>query len=376
MFLKRLQISNFKNYHALDVSFSSKINCFVGNNGSGKTNILDAVYYLSYCKSYFNGVDSQNICHDLDYFTIHGTYISQDEENPDLVSCILKRNERKIIRFNKKEYSRMADHIGKIPLVMVSPYDADLINEGSEYRRKYFDSVLSQFDKQYLDDLIHYQKILMQRNSLLKSFAENRRFDVEALQLWDDQMIPIAVRIHNKRMAFLKEFHPIIQKYFALISGEAEQISVRYESQLSQGDYALLLKNAMEADRAAQYSTVGIHKDDYLLLMDDYPLKRFGSQGQQKTYLVALKLAQFESTMLIKKLKPILLLDDIFDKLDDNRVVLLINLVGNDTFGQVFITDTQSERIRSIFNKYNIDHSIFEISHAEVTPLMNSENER
>jgi DNA replication and repair protein RecF len=376
MFLQKIQVSNYKNYAQLDIEFSSKINCFVGDNGSGKTNLLDAIYYLSYCKSYFNGIDSQNIFHDLGFFAIHGNYVSLTDQSSDFISCVLKRNERKVVKINKKEYQKLSDHIGKIPLVMVSPYDVDLINEGSEFRRKYFDSVLAQFDKLYLDDLVQYQKILLQRNALLKSFAENKRFDPNALVIWDDQMVNVGERIHQKRKQFLNEFQPIIQKYFNLISGGAEQISVKYESQLTNNDFYILLKKALDNDRNAQYSTVGIHKDDYFFLMDDYPLKRFGSQGQQKTFLVALKLAQFESTMQIKKVKPILLLDDIFDKLDDNRVGLLINLVGNDTFGQVFISDTQSERISLIFNEFSIDHSIFQIKNAAIIPLNQSSDER
>lgn len=369
MFLQKLQLSNFKNYQDLEIEFSSKINCFVGDNGSGKTNLLDAIYYLSFCKSYFNGIDSQNIHHGLDFFAIHGRYISISDESSDMVSCILKRNERKVLKINKKEYTRLADHIGKIPLVMVSPYDVDLINEGSEFRRKYFDSVLSQFDKNYLNDIVQYQKILLQRNALLKRFAETYTFDYPSLQLWDDQIINTGRRIHEKRKQFLEEFQPIIQHYFKEISGGAENITIHYESQLMKKDFTTLLKDAVENDRMAQYSTVGIHKDDYFFLMDDFPLKRFGSQGQQKTFLVALKLAQFESTTKIKNIKPILLLDDIFDKLDDKRVGYLINMVGNNNFGQVFISDTQTERISSIFSKFHIEHSIFAISNASITPL-------
>lgn len=369
MFLQKLQLSNYKNYEDLEIDFSSKINCFVGENGSGKTNLLDAIFYLSYCKSYFNGIDSQNIRHDHDFFAIHGRYLSFSNENSDTISCILKRNERKILKINKKEYPRLSDHIGTIPLVMVSPYDIDLINEGSEFRRKYFDSVLAQFDKNYLNDIVQYQKILQQRNALLKKFAEMHTYDAASMDLWDDQMVAVGIRIHQKRKQFLIDFQPIIQHYFEEISGGVEKISIRYESQLLKTDFALLLKKAKDNDLSSQHTTVGIHKDDYFFLMDDYPLKRFGSQGQQKTFLVALKLAQFESTTNIKKTKPILLLDDIFDKLDNNRVGYLINLVGNNNFGQVFISDTQTERISQIFSSFNIDHSIFTISNAVVTPL-------
>lgn len=369
MFLQRLNISNYKNYREVSIDFSAKINCFIGNNGAGKTNLLDAIYYLSFCKSYFNGIDSQNICHNEDFFAIHGRYDSVvNHDGADLVSCTLKRNDRKTIKYNKKEYTRFAEHIGKIPLVMVSPYDIDLINEGSEFRRRYFDSVLSQFDKSYLNDIVQYQKILMQRNALLKKFAETRTFDLGSLQIWDDQLVALGIRIHDKRKIFLEDFQPIIQHFFEVISGGSEKISIKYESQLFKGSFSSLLNQAMDNDRNAQYSTVGIHKDDYLFLMDDFPLKRYGSQGQQKTFLVSLKLAQFETTTQIVKVKPILLLDDIFDKLDDKRVSALINLVGKNSFGQVFITDTQSERISSIFNDFNIDHAIFDVSNSAVTP--------
>ncbi len=370
MFLQRLQLSYFKNYKSLEIDFSSKINCFVGNNGAGKTNLLDAIYYLSFCKSYFNGVEQQNINHEGEFFAIHGRYNSQlINDSSDLVSITYKRNDRKIIKFNKKEYPKFAEHIGKIPLVMVSPYDVDLIKEGSEFRRKYFDSVLAQFDKNYLNDIVHYQKVVLQRNALLKQFAESHSFNIASLKIWDEQMILLGNRIHQKRKFFLEEFQPIIQKFFDIISNGSEKISIQYDSQLTENDFQSLLNRALEQDKNAQYSTVGTHKDDYIFLMNGTPLKKFGSQGQQKTFLVSLKLAQFESTTQNKQVKPILLLDDIFDKLDNNRVSALINLVGNDSFGQVFITDTQAERIASIFNEFNIEHSIFSISNTEIVPV-------
>ncbi len=370
MFLERLQLNNFKNYIENDIQFSSKINCFVGNNGVGKTNILDAIYYLSYCKSYFSSTDWQNIRHEQDYFSIHGTYLINEQENKDLVSCILKKNQRKVFKINKKEYPRLSEHIGLIPLVMVSPYDIDLINEGSEYRRKYIDSVIIQFDKNYLNDIINYNKILTQRNALLKQFYETNRFDKNSLELWDEQMVLLGEKIFEKRKSFINDFINVIRQYFQKISGLNEVISIVYESHLNDNNFYDLLKKVLDNDRNSQYSTVGIHKDDFQFLLNNYPLKKFGSQGQQKTFLVALKLSQFEYTSNIKKINPILLLDDIFDKLDDNRVSFLIKLVGDNKFGQVFITDTQSDRIKRIFENYQIEHSIFQISETQLNKVI------
>ena len=362
MYLKKLSLTSFKNYPGADYTFSEKINCFVGNNGAGKTNLLDAIHYLSFCKSYFNPIDTQNIRHGDDFFVINGLYIRNDEA-PEHVQCIQKRNSRKKFLFNKKEYDRLADHIGYFPLVMISPYDRDLINDGSEIRRKYIDSVISQFDKVYLDDLINYNRVLVQRNSLLKSFAEKQSFDAKSLEAWDTQMINLGIRIYDKRKEFLSRFIPIFQHYFGFISCAEEPVNIIYQSQLSENDYPSLLTSAIDRDRTAQFSTVGTHKDDLDFLISGYPIKKFGSQGQQKSFVIAIKLAQFDYTRNIKGFKPVLLLDDIFDKLDDLRVEQLIKLVSENNFGQVFITDTSEERTRKIFDNMNIDHRIFIIAH-------------
>jgi DNA replication and repair protein RecF len=362
MYLRKLTLTNFKNYRGSDYIFSDKINCFVGNNGAGKTNLLDAIYYLSFCKSYFNPVDTQNIRHGDDFFVINGTYY-RSEDSPEQVQCIQKRNSRKKFLLNKKEYDRLADHIGNFPLVMISPYDRDLINDGSEIRRKYIDSVISQFDKFYLDDLINYNKVLAQRNSLLKAFAEKQTFDPGSLEVWDHQMINLGTRIFEKRKEFLTRFIPIFQHYFGFISFEDETVDVAYQSQLADNDYAALLGSNADRDRYAQFSTVGVHKDDLDFRISGYPIKKFGSQGQQKSFVIAIKLAQFDYTRNIKGFKPVLLLDDIFDKLDDLRVEQLIKLVSENNFGQVFITDTSEERVRKIFDNMNIDHRIFIIDH-------------
>lgn len=358
MFLQKLSLTNFKNYEQLDLDFSEKINCFIGNNGIGKTNLLDAIHYLSLCKSYFNPLDTQNIRHDADFFAIHGTCL-RNPDSVDLVQCIQKRNQRKKFLLNKKEYDRLADHIGNFPLVMISPYDSDLINDGSEIRRKYIDSVISQFDKVYLDNLINYNKALYQRNSLLKSFAVNGYFDEATMESWDEQLIRIGALIYEKRELFLNQVIPIFRHYFKLISGGSETVDIRYQSQLMEGSFRNLMSKALSRDRAAQYTTTGIHKDDLDLEIDGFPIKKYGSQGQQKSFLISIKLAQFEYTRNIKGFEPVLLLDDVFDKLDDLRVQQLIKLVSENSFGQVFITDTSETRIRNIFDAMDIDHKIF-----------------
>ena len=368
MYLQKLSITNFKNHSEAGFEFSEKINCFIGNNGVGKTNILDAIYYLSFCKSYFNQVDVQNIKHGEDFFAVHGTYL-KNKDKTDLVSCVQQRNHKKQFKLNKKTYSRLADHIGLFPLVMVSPYDRDLINEGSEVRRKYLDSVISQFDKIYLDDLIKYNKALAQRNVLLKHFAEGNYFDGSALVIWDEQLINLGKEIYRKRKDFFNLFTPIFQKYYSFVSLDKEVVSIKYDSHLADGDFALQLKESLSRDRMLRYTTVGIHKDDLVLRINGYPVKKFGSQGQQKSFVIAIKLAQFDYTSEIKGYKPVLLFDDIFDKLDKNRVKQIVKLVSENSFGQVFITDTQKERIKSVFLSLDIEHKVFEIINGDIELL-------
>lgn len=366
MYLKKLTLFNFKNYEEANLDFSEKLNCFTGSNGAGKTNLLDAIHYLSFTKSYFNLIDSQNIKHDAEFFAIHGQFV-RNGSGPDDVSCIQKRNVKKQLKINTKEYDRLADHIGLFPLVMVSPYDRDLINEGSDLRRKYIDSVISQFDRNYLEDLIVYNKALAQRNALLKQFGERRYFDEASLEIWDEQMKSPAARIYAIRKEFLDGFLPVFNKYFEFISQGKEKVDILYHSDLSGSDMEQLLKDNLQRDLSSRYTTTGVHKDDLELLIDGFPVKKFGSQGQQKSFVVAIKLAQFEYTRTVKGFKPILLFDDIFDKLDSNRVDRIINLVGENSFGQVFITDTQPERINHIFTTAQTDHRIFHVSSGKVT---------
>lgn len=360
MYLRELKLTNFKNCESADLLLSENVNCFVGLNGAGKTNILDSIYYLSFCKSFFVATDKQNIRHEQDFFAIHGVY-SHEGKDDEMVSCVQRRDAKKSFRFNKKEYDRLSDHIGKFPLVMISPYDRDLINEGSELRRKFIDGVISQFDPLYLNALLKYNRALQQRNVQLKQFADARIFDRDLLRLWEDQMAQHATDIHDKRQRFLEEFLPIFQHYYEIVSDGTEKVNVVYQSRLSEKSLSDLFEESLMHDRYSTYTNVGIHKDDLEFTLDGHPLKKFGSQGQQKSFVVSIRLAQFEFNYQKIGYKPILLLDDVFDKLDDQRVMKLVRLVGDDHFGQVFITDTQRQRIEKLFEDTAIDHKIFEV---------------
>ncbi len=365
MYLKKLQLNNFKNCSLAEMDFSEKVNCFVGNNGAGKTNILDSIYYLSFCKSYFNSIDTQNIKHKEDFFAVHGEYFNQEKTN-DRISCIQKRGKKKSFKINKKEYDRLADHIGLIPLVMISPYDRDLINDGSELRRKYIDGVISQFDNSYLKNILAYNKSLLQRNTLLKQFAEKHFYDADSLNVWDNKLADLGTGIFEKRKVFLQEFNPLFESFYKYLSGENEKVEIEFNSQLLNADLKELLSQNIERDRMLRYTTQGVHKDDLVFNINGFPVKKFGSQGQQKSFVIAIKLAQFEYTRKKKGFKPILLFDDIFDKLDDNRVQQIIHLVNENNFGQVFITDTQRKRVENIFLQAEIDHKIFDVENGEV----------
>lgn len=375
MYLQKLILNNFKNCGEATIHFSEKINCFIGDNGAGKTNILDGIYYLSFCKSYFNNIDVQNILHGEGFFAIHGIY-SRNGSKQDKVSCLQKVNQKKSFRINSKEYDRLADHIGLLPLVMISPYDRDLINEGSDQRRKYIDGVISQFDRIYLDNLLNYNKALSQRNALLKRFAETSSINRSSIEVWDKQLTDYGLLIHEKRKEFIDALIPIFQDYFSEITGNRETVGIAYDSQLHDSSLGELLAGSLERDLKLRYTTTGIHKDDLAFNIGGHPLKKFGSQGQQKSFVIALKLAQFEFTKRLKGFKPILLFDDIFDKLDDHRVEHIISLVGNNNFGQVFITDTQKIRIEKLFAESDIDHKIFRVEEGSVEEVKNNVNDK
>ncbi|AMR31506.1 DNA recombination protein RecF [Mucilaginibacter sp. PAMC 26640] len=360
MYLQHLSFLNFKNYTEAELTLSPGVNAFVGNNGAGKTNLLDAVHYLSLCKSYFNPIDSQQIKQGADFFMINGVF--QKNNQKEVVACGLKRNQKKQFKRNKKDYQRLADHIGLLPLVMVSPYDISIIIEGSEERRKFIDNVISQTDHQYLDELIAYNKFLANRNAMLKQIADTGRYDPDLLAVLDEQLSVSGSRIFDKRRAFMETFTPIFNEHYSFISGDAEQVDLIYESQLLNGSLDALLKKNIERDRILERTTSGIHKDDLQFTIHSMPMKKFGSQGQQKSFLIALKLAQYTFLTQKKGFKPLLLLDDIFDKLDEGRVTKLMQMVSNNDFGQVFITDTSVGRVQQVFEAINVDVKLFKVA--------------
>ncbi|QLE00257.1 DNA replication/repair protein RecF [Galbibacter sp. BG1] len=359
MQLERLSLINFKNFDSKDFEFDAKINCFVGRNGIGKTNALDAIYVLSFGKSYFNPIASQNIKHGESFFVITGEYLRDEKE--EKITCSLKKGQKKIIKRNGKLYDKLSEHIGFLPLVIISPADRDLIIEGSETRRKFMDSVISQSNKPYLQQLINYNKILAQRNSLLKYFALNNTFNADTLAVYNEQMQEYGHKIHEARKRFLETFIPIFKKRYASISGGKEEINLTYQSQLLDKDLQTLFKEHLNKDKALQYTSVGTHKDDLSFEIGDYPIKKFGSQGQQKSFLIALKLAQFDFIKAQAGHTPILLLDDIFDKLDENRVSQIIALVDQDEFGQIFISDTHPERTENVVKKTHQSYKMIEL---------------
>ncbi len=364
MWLKRISILNYKNLEQAELSFSRKMNCIIGKNGMGKTNLLDAVYYLSFCKSATNPIDSQNIRHNQDFFVIQGFY-ETDTLEPEEVYCGLKRKQKKQFKRNKKEYTRLSDHIGFIPLVLVSPADSLLIAGGSEERRRFMDVVISQFDREYLEALIRYNKALMQRNTLLKSDVDPEE---ELMVVWEEMMAAAGAVVYQKRKAFIDEFIPVFQSYYAYISQDREEVSLAYESHAAQGDLLQLIKESRQRDRIMGYSLKGVHKDDLIMRLSEFPIKREGSQGQNKTYLIALKLAQFEFLKRTgSQTTPLVLLDDIFDKLDASRVEQIVKLVAGDNFGQIFITDTNRDHLDKILKKIDGDYKLFEVDDGIVT---------
>lgn len=369
MILKRISILNYKNLEQVELSFSPKLNCFFGQNGMGKTNLLDAVYFLSFCKSAGNPIDSQNICHDADFFVIQGFYEAADG-TPEEIYCGMRRRQKKQFKRNKKEYTRLSDHIGFLPLVMVSPADSELIAGGSDERRRFMDVVISQYDKEYLDALIRYNKALVQRNTLLKS---EQPVEEELFLVWEEMMAQAGEVVFRKREAFIREFIPIFQSFYSFISQDREKVGLSYDSHARDASLLEVLKESRARDQIMGYSLRGVHKDELNMLLGDFPIKREGSQGQNKTYLVALKLAQFDFLKRTGTTVPLLLLDDIFDKLDASRVEQIIKLVAGDSFGQIFITDTNREHLDRILHKVGSDYKMFRVEQGTVAEMKEEE---
>lgn len=359
MYLKNLTITHFKNISEAVLDFSPRLNCLIGDNGAGKTNVLDALYYLSFTKSCFNSLDQVNVKHGEKWFLLKGIYDRLGAEEQVITSY--QEGQKKLVKRNSKSYRKMADHIGLLPLVMVSPNDATLIMGGSDERRKFLDGVISQFDAAYLDDLLRYNRALLQRNILLKQMAQGIQHDVDVLYVYDDQLVATGEKLYHSRRNFISELKPVFQKYYTAISRGAEEVGLVYQSDLAGKSFADALRETLQRDQLAQYTTAGIHKDDLLLTLGDYPIRKLGSQGQQKTYLIALKLAQFEFIKRLAGVKPILLLDDIFDKLDRNRVEEIVKMVAGEQFGQIFITDTNREHLDIILRSVTPEYRIFKV---------------
>lgn len=371
MWLKQLRVLNFKNYEEESIVFLPGVNALTGDNGAGKTNLLDAIHYLSLCKSYFNPIDSQQIKRGADWFMLQGDF--EKEEKEEVVSCSLKRNQKKKFKRNQKEYSRLVDHIGIFPLVMISPTDSIIVTEGSEERRRFIDNVISQTDNKYLDELIAYNKHLQNRNSFLKQNANQSLLDNELLSVLNEQIIRSGEAIFEQRKHFMKAFIPLFNELYGYLTQDQEPVMLVYESQLQKHSFESLLTNSLARDRVLERTTTGIHKDDLLFNVNEMALKKFGSQGQQKSFLIALKLAQYRYLQSNKGFKPMLLLDDIFDKLDDKRTRKLMYMVSHNNFGQIFITHTSSEKIKAVFDEINCELRIFEVNNGRITGKRNND---
>lgn len=364
MWLQRLSLINFKNYEEASLTFSPTVNAFTGNNGAGKTNLLDAIHYLSLCKSYFNPIDTQQIKQGADFFMVQGVFELQGKQ--ETIACSLKKNQKKQFKRNKKEYQRLADHIGLFPLVMISPYDVSIVMEGSEERRKFVDNAISQTDRNYLDELIQYNKCLANRNALLRQIAHTGKYDPALMEIYDEQLSASGTVIYHKRRDFMAHFAEIFNQHYTFLSEGAEEVSLVYDSPLHEDTLPNLLQKYVEKDRILERTTMGIHKDDLVFSIHGMPLKKFGSQGQQKSFLIALKLAQYTYLKQQKGFEPLLLLDDIFDKLDDLRTRKLMQKVSAHDFGQIFITDTSRQRIETIFEEIGEEVAIFDVEKGRV----------
>ncbi len=355
MTLKELHIINFKNIREADLTFADKLNCFVGLNGQGKTNLLDAIYYLSFTKSAFNTIDSQNILHDAEFAMIQGVYSADSDQDETMqVTCGIRRGQKKQFRCGKKDYQRMLDHIGRIPLVMVSPEDGQLIAEGSDERRRFMDVVIGQTDRAYLEHLNLYNALVKQRNALLKQYGDSGQPSIpdELFEVIEMQMVPHAMYIFAQRKAFVEALVPLFADLYKTIAEVEEMPQLTYRSQLFDRELGEALQRTRQRDLILGWTSQGVHKDELEMQLGDYPLRRVGSQGQQKTYLIAMKLAQAlylsSQQSAVSSRKPILLLDDIFDKLDATRVARIVNLVRGEQFGQIFLTDTDRQHLTDI----------------------------
>ncbi len=359
MHLENLRLINFKNYQDESFDFTAEINCFVGDNGAGKTNILDAIHYLSLTKGFLNNTDLQAIRHHEDFLSVIGTVRKEPHEFK--IKCQLKKGEKKVISLNGNAYDRISEHIGEFPVVLIAPNDAEIIQGSNDVRRRFFDGFLSQLDRQYLDYLIRYNQVLRQRNFLLKNAESKYRLDPDLIEPYDQIILTVGQKIFTRRKEFLHSMIQPLQMHYDYISDNKEHVAIHYQSDLDTEDFDLDLKRSLRNDLAAGRTNLGVHKDEYRIEMDAYPLKKFGSQGQQKSLIVALKLTQFDILREANGFKPILLMDDIFDKLDEHRIDKIMSLVAGHTFGQIFLTDARPERTHAILKNIHADKKIYTI---------------
>lgn len=370
--LSRLKLLHFRNHREAEVELGPEVNCFIGPNGVGKTNLLDAVHYLSLAKSYFDPVDMHNILHGEELFMLQGTMCT--EAGDDAILCSVRTGHRKVLSRNKKEYDRLADHVGRYPVVMITPYDGQLVLDGAEVRRRFLDGLIAQFDRLYLEALIRYNRSITQRNNMLKRFTEQGGGALDALEPWDEQLIEHGTTVFETRRAFMEQLVPLLEGHYHGISTGPERVALVYKSALETHPMRDLLAQAWDRDRLSQHTTQGVHKDDLVFTIDGQPLKRYGSQGQQKTYLIALKLAQFDLTRQRSGIRPILLLDDIFDKIDPQRMRHLLKLLSGQRFGQVLITDTDAGRLHKALDGLDLDVRFFQLDHG--SPITGEKVER
>ncbi len=364
MHIENLSLISFKNYDELSLTFSQNINCIVGPNGSGKTNILEAIHYLSMTKGAHNGIDSQNVKFTDPYFSIQGRF-SLQKEVYDVV-CYFQEGTKKSFKVNKQDYDKLSQHIGRFPVVLIAPNDTDIIRDGSEIRRKFFDAILCQLDKDYMANLFKYNHNLKQRNSALKQFNRSKKIDYDLMEKYNQYLIQYGKAVFEKRTDFMKKYIKYFLNQYAFISDNKENVGITYTSNFADADFEQQLRQSIDREVSLERSTLGIHKDDYKFLIDDNPLKKYGSQGQQKSFSIALKLGQFHHLLTKLKKKPILLLDDIFDKLDASRIKKLLKLIDDSTFGQVFITDAIEERTRGFMKDFNLQADFLKIENGSV----------
>jgi DNA replication and repair protein RecF len=367
MYLSQIRLIDFKNYSSLKLQFSSSINCLLGPNGAGKTNLLDAIYLLSLTKSFIHAIDSQIINHEKKETVINGTFHHEGKNTK--VGCQIASGKKKLLMADGKAYSKLSEHIGKFPLVLMAPNDTELITGGSEERRKFFDALLSQLDSSYLGLLLNYQRALKHRNQLLKKFAEDNKVDKDQLEPWDSRILNWGMLLHERRQALIAQFKPFFLKQYASLTQEKEQVDIQYQSDWQEENHTQRFKEHLQKDLLLKRTMLGAHRDDYDFLIDGHQVRKYGSQGQQKSFVIALKLAKYFLLHQETKKKPILLLDDIFDKLDDARIARLVQMAGSGVFGQIFITDARPERTLSIIQEIPVERFVFIIENGKVQAM-------